>query len=108
LTIYPFRPLEFLKSTLSKSYRIIIHDGRMFIGNLSCIDKERNIVLVNTEEFNASDGVYGRWVGMVLIPWRHVVRAEVEGDWDQSSPMTDDDPLYTVRRLSLVCWRLIR
>ncbi|EJD54956.1 hypothetical protein AURDEDRAFT_25718, partial [Auricularia subglabra TFB-10046 SS5] len=82
-----------LQSYLTKVMRIAIADGRVFLGMFACIDKDRNIVLVNTEEFrvsgpqqqqdtfsrSASSGIEGgRYVGMVMIPWKHVVSAEVE------------------------------
>lgn len=78
-----------LRSYLSKLMRIGIADGRVFIGMFACIDKDRNLVLVNTEEFRVDESQAqqspsngGRYVGMVMIPWKHVVSAEVEGDDD--------------------------
>ncbi|KAF9521056.1 hypothetical protein BS47DRAFT_1286270, partial [Hydnum rufescens UP504] len=72
--------LETLRSTLSQYYRITIKDGRVFIGTFVCIDRERNMILTNTEEFmlGQADPNTGRFVGMVMIPWRYVVKAEVE------------------------------
>ncbi|KDQ08198.1 hypothetical protein BOTBODRAFT_59532 [Botryobasidium botryosum FD-172 SS1] len=70
--------LSFLAATLSKSYRISISDGRIFIGTLACVDKQLNLVLINTEEFRMGQGLMGRYVGMVMIPWKWVVKAEAE------------------------------
>ncbi|KDQ17619.1 hypothetical protein BOTBODRAFT_105534, partial [Botryobasidium botryosum FD-172 SS1] len=75
--------VSFLASTLSKSYRISISDGRIFIGTLACLDKQLNLVLVNTEEFRLGDGYMGRYVGMVMIPWKWVVKAEAEIEWEK-------------------------
>ena len=60
------------------SYRVSIQDGRIFIGNFACIDREKNIVLSNTEEYRTGEGPRGRYVGLVMIPWRWVIKAEVE------------------------------
>ncbi len=75
-----FRALAMLRSTLNQFYRITIQDGRIFIGCFVCIDKGKNMVLANTEEFlpGAADKTKGRFVGLVMIPWRWVVKAEVE------------------------------
>ncbi|KAF8333977.1 uncharacterized protein EI90DRAFT_3050505 [Cantharellus anzutake] len=69
-----------LRSTLGQFYRVTIQDGRIFIGAFVCVDKEKNMVLTNTEEFcpDATDMTRGRYVGLVMIPWRWVVKAEVE------------------------------
>lgn len=76
-----------LRSYLSKLMRIVITDGRIFIGMFACIDKDRNLVLVNTEEFRVTNEPQnpndrGRYVGMVMIPWQHVVSAEVEAEFE--------------------------
>lgn len=40
-----------LTSYLNFKSRIKITDGRIFIGTFVCIDKEKNIILVHTEEY---------------------------------------------------------
>lgn len=40
-----------LASYLNFKSRIKITDGRIFIGTFVCIDKEKNIILVHTEEY---------------------------------------------------------
>jgi small nuclear ribonucleoprotein (snRNP)-like protein len=95
------RALEALTSTITQYYRINIQDGRVFIGIFTCMDKDKNIILTNTEEYHLeksamytkgsswsfvcfpanSDFIFwplGRYVGMVMIPWRYVVKVEVE------------------------------
>ncbi|KAG8903335.1 hypothetical protein FRC00_000145, partial [Tulasnella sp. 408] len=73
----PEQAYEFLESTLRLTYRITIQDGRIFIGNFACIDKQKNMILSNTEEYRANEPK-GRYVGLIMIPWRWVVKAEVE------------------------------
>lgn len=71
--------LAFLQSTLRLTYRITIQDGRIFLGTFACIDKEKNIVLTNTEEYRVGVvGQKGRYVGLIMVPWRWVTKAEVE------------------------------
>jgi small nuclear ribonucleoprotein (snRNP)-like protein len=45
---------EGLKSFLNKKLRIEISDERVFIGNLVCLDNQKNIVLLNTIEHTLS------------------------------------------------------
>ncbi|KAG9005451.1 hypothetical protein FRB94_001536 [Tulasnella sp. JGI-2019a] len=78
LTTSPSDALEFLQSTLRLQYRITIQDGRIFIGQFACIDKQKNIVLTNADEYRMGEGPRGRYVGLILVPWRWVVKAEVE------------------------------
>ncbi|TDL22332.1 hypothetical protein BD410DRAFT_257345 [Rickenella mellea] len=78
-------PLTRLKSLLTKPLRITISDGRTFIGSFMCTDQQRNTILTNTEEFRFRDdgkggreSGLGRYVGMVMIPWKLVRRVEME------------------------------
>ena len=79
-----------------------------------CMDKEKNIVLTNVEEYRidqpagGSLGVIGdgqgRYVTMVMVPWRMVVKIEIQsfaadGDVQQAQqgacpPLSEED-LYT-------------
>lgn len=70
--------LAYLKSTLRMTYRITIKDGRIFLGMFACTDKEKNIVLTNAEEFRIENLSKGRYVGLIMIPWRWITKAEVE------------------------------
>jgi len=70
------------RDLLGKELRITITDGRIFIGNFACTDKDLNVVLTGTYEFPVgyrNDHLVenGRFVGMLMFPWRHVVRVEV-------------------------------
>ncbi|KIO31146.1 hypothetical protein M407DRAFT_68321 [Tulasnella calospora MUT 4182] len=75
--VAPEEAFEFLKSTLRLTYRITIQDGRIFLGNFACIDKQKNMILSNTYEYRANEPK-GRYVGLIMIPWRWVVKAEVQ------------------------------
>ena len=73
-----------LRSLLRQTLRVTILDGRVFLGTFAGTDKLLNILLVNTDEFvtPANARAYaranpdGRFVGLVQIPWRLVVRVE--------------------------------
>lgn len=82
-----------LKALLGKELRITIHDGRIFLGNFACTDKGLNIVLTNVYEFPVhfkTDHLVetGRFVGMLMFPWRHIKSVEVHM---QDAPATDSD-----------------
>ncbi|KAF8584938.1 hypothetical protein K439DRAFT_1633059 [Ramaria rubella] len=70
--------VEKLESLLGRVWRVSIQDKRVFIGTLVCTDKEKNIILTNADEYRRGDHSDGRYVGMVMIPWRWVLKAEVE------------------------------
>ncbi|CAG8439185.1 7427_t:CDS:2 [Ambispora leptoticha] len=64
-----------LRSYLNLKARITVSDGRVFNGTFVCIDKYKNIILANTEEFR---GVEKRYVGLVMVPGKHLIKAEIE------------------------------
>lgn len=71
-----------LRALLGKELRIAITDGRIFLGNFACTDKDLNIVLTSVYEFplgfqNDHLVENGRFVGMIMFPWRHIVKIEV-------------------------------
>ena len=71
-----------LRSLLRQTLRITILDGRIFLGTFAGTDKLLNVLLVNTDEFvlphasRAYANPDGRFVGLVQIPWRIVVKVE--------------------------------
>jgi N-alpha-acetyltransferase 38, NatC auxiliary subunit len=70
---------EGLKSFLTKKMRIEISDGRVFIGNLICLDNQKNIVLLNTNEYTLNgDKEYKRMVGQVMIPGNQITKIWAE------------------------------
>jgi len=92
----PLTSVERLNSLLGHTWRISIQDKRVFLGTLVCTDKEKNIILTNADEFRRGEHGNGRYVGMVMIPWRWVVKAEVEwAAYMDSEPDGDEGLLYT-------------
>ncbi|KAI0347402.1 hypothetical protein BDW22DRAFT_1310707, partial [Trametopsis cervina] len=73
-----------VKTILRQTMRITIADGRIFLGTFAGTDRLLNLLLVNTDEFKPytpgerSQNPNGRYVGLVLVPWRLVVRAEAQ------------------------------
>ena len=41
-----------LRSYLNLKARVRVSDGRVFVGTFVCTDKEQNVILAHTEEFN--------------------------------------------------------
>ena len=65
--------IELLRQIL----RITIEDGRVYLGTFAGTDKLLNILLLNAEEYRiGQDGIAGRFVGQVLVPWRLVLNVE--------------------------------
>ncbi|KAF2402543.1 hypothetical protein EJ06DRAFT_458288, partial [Trichodelitschia bisporula] len=82
-----------LSQFLTRTLRITTTDQRMFTGQMKCTDRECNIILSNTHEYrppttaemsapqNANPaGVdpASRYVGLVVVPGKHIVRIEAE------------------------------
>ncbi|CAO3614050.1 unnamed protein product [Cunninghamella blakesleeana] len=67
--------VNLLRSYLNFKARIQITDGRVFIGTFVCIDKQKNIILAQAEEFREEEK---RLVGLVMIPGKHLVKVETE------------------------------
>ncbi|KAK4111887.1 hypothetical protein N656DRAFT_681529, partial [Canariomyces notabilis] len=89
-----------LQSILNKNLRVTTTDTRMFWGTFKCTDSESNLVLQHTYEYrhptpqqvSAAAAAAGtdpstgkvkmdmtsRYLGLVVVPGRHIVRIEVE------------------------------
>jgi len=69
-----------LRALLRQILRVVVEDGRVFLGTFAGTDKALNVLLVNTEEYRPSpgDGYEGRFVGQVMIPWKFVKKVEVQ------------------------------
>lgn len=83
-----------LRALLGKELRITITDNRIFIGTFACTDRDLNIVLTSVYEFPVgyqTDHLVenGRFVGMLMFPWRHVVKAELH--LGNGAPIYDSD-----------------
>ncbi|KAJ3181744.1 N-alpha-acetyltransferase 38, NatC auxiliary subunit [Geranomyces variabilis] len=66
---------EKLTSLLNARMRITISDGRVFVGYFMCIDRGRNTILAAADEFKNEER---RFVGLIMIPGNHLVKAEIE------------------------------
>ncbi|KAI9145256.1 hypothetical protein BKA69DRAFT_1163720 [Paraphysoderma sedebokerense] len=75
-----------LESYLNKKARLTVTDGRKFIGRFMCIDKHKNIILSHAEELKDCST---RYVNLVMIPGKHLVKAEFEEEMDDG-----DDSMY--------------
>ena len=70
-------PVRRLTNLLRQILRITIRDGRIYLGTFAGMDKPLNILLVNAEEYRVrQNGIGGRFVGQVLVPWHLVVKVE--------------------------------
>uniref|UniRef100_U9SXD7 Sm domain-containing protein n=1 Tax=Rhizophagus irregularis (strain DAOM 181602 / DAOM 197198 / MUCL 43194) TaxID=747089 RepID=U9SXD7_RHIID len=67
-----------LRSYLNLRTRITASDNRVFNGIFMCIDKYKNIILSQTEEFRDVLNAEKRFVGLVMIPGKHIIKAEIE------------------------------
>ena len=85
-----------MKSLFRQFLRITTSDGRIFLGTFTGTDKHLNILLANTDEFRFAPpeeaNPNGRYVGLVMIPKRLIVKIEApEGvlstDGDESDGM---------------------
>ncbi|KAG8824710.1 hypothetical protein FRC19_001233 [Serendipita sp. 401] len=80
-----------LRALLGKELRIVIRDGRVFLGQFACTDKELNLVLTQVYELPVdfqNDHLVenGRFVGMLMFPWAHIVSVELH-----AAPNSDSD-----------------
>ncbi|KAJ7151735.1 hypothetical protein C8R46DRAFT_1229266 [Mycena filopes] len=87
--------VERLKDLLCQTIRVTITDGRIFIGSFAGTDQPLNILLLNTDEFRLGpdENPDGRYIGQVLIPWKLVVKAEV-----QSGELATETHVYVLVR----------
>lgn len=96
--------VKYLESLLKRTFRAYTTDGRMFLGEFKCTDNESNIILAKTYEYRmptekakreaiereqAGEGsgkadMTSRFLGLVVVPGRHITKLEVEENkpWD--------------------------
>lgn len=77
-----------LRQLLGRTIKVGIQDSRIFLGTFACTDKALNIVLANTYEYRPSEATEdgnppGRYVGMVMIPWKYVQDVELQIDFEE-------------------------
>ena len=64
-----------VKELLDNHLRVTLTDGRILIGQFSCYDKQRNVLLTEVSEYRkGEDGRLGgrRNLGIVLVPRRWI------------------------------------
>jgi small nuclear ribonucleoprotein (snRNP)-like protein len=83
-----------LRQLLGRTIKVGIQDSRIFLGTFACTDKSLNVVLANTYEYRPSEAAAaaaagedgsppGRYVGMVMIPWKYVQDVELQIDFGE-------------------------
>jgi small nuclear ribonucleoprotein (snRNP)-like protein len=81
---------------LRRGLRVSIADGRVFLGTFVGTDAQLNLLLVSAHEFRPGAPALtpeypnGRFVGQIMLPWRHVRKVEAEGKVEDEL-----DGLYT-------------
>ena len=64
---------------MGKQLRAHLTDGRVVEGYFDCVDKHRNVILDRAVEWKSADGPgKKRFIGYVLVPGVHLVKAEVQ------------------------------
>ena len=66
-----------VRGMLGKTLRTTLSDGRIVIGSLECCDGNKNLLLTNCVQVN-EDGETVQRIGYVMVPGKHIVRAEVQ------------------------------
>lgn len=74
-------PENFVQKYLGKEWVVHITDGRKFVGMASCIDKNKNLIMMRSKEFCKNEE---RSVGVIMIPGKHILRIEIDGEKDSN------------------------
>ncbi|KAK7695455.1 hypothetical protein QCA50_000091 [Cerrena zonata] len=96
----PSYAISQMKSLFRQFLRITTTDGRIFLGTFTGTDKHLNIILANAEEFRFAPreeaNPNGRYVGLVMIPRRLMVKIEApEGVLESTDGDNSEDGMYT-------------
>ncbi|KAI9797694.1 MAG: hypothetical protein M1833_005355 [Piccolia ochrophora] len=92
----------FLRSLLNRTLHVTTTDDRLFVGQLKCTDRDRNVILALTHEYrqpsataireaaalaaargepaqgNVKVDMTKRFLGLVVVPGEHITKVEVE------------------------------
>ncbi|KAI9825849.1 MAG: hypothetical protein M1832_000790 [Thelocarpon impressellum] len=96
--------VDYIKGLLGQQLRVTTADTRIFVGQMKCTDKDRNIILACTQEYRhpppsavalataaaaaaAADpsgapvrvDMSSRFMGLVVVPGEYITKIEVEG-----------------------------
>ena len=67
-----------LSQWLNKSLKVTISDGRILVGVFVCVDRDINLIIGNCNEYLSEEemeqGVDARFLGLAMIPGKHIVR----------------------------------
>lgn len=94
--------VAYLSSLINRTLHVHITDHRLFVGQLKCTDKDRNIILQGSHEYrqpskNVLKEAYAsannetvnpaatmqidmssRYVGLIVVPGQYITKVEVE------------------------------
>lgn len=92
--------IDYLTTLLNKTLRIHTTDSRIFVGQMKCTDRDRNIILAMTQEYrlpsrravedaarvhqeegregNVKLDMLKRFVGLVVVPGQYITAIETE------------------------------
>ena len=66
---------------MGRSLRVHMTDGRVVTGLFDCVDKHGNVILDRALEWKSlAEPATERSVGYVLVPGKHIVKAEIEDE----------------------------
>ncbi|KAF8536633.1 hypothetical protein BDD12DRAFT_279415 [Trichophaea hybrida] len=87
-------PSPQLQAYINKTLRVTTTDGRFFVGDLKCTDRDRNLILASTSEYRyppvqereqEGEGsgkvrvdLKNRFIGLVVVPGNVITKIEVE------------------------------
>ncbi|KAK6436544.1 hypothetical protein LTR95_007262 [Oleoguttula sp. CCFEE 5521] len=92
--------VSYLSSFINRTLHIHIKDGRMFVGQMKCTDRDQNIILSMTHEYrqpsqaeiikaaerheaaglpgNVKVDMRKRFIGLVVVPGEYITKIEAE------------------------------
>ncbi|KAK7204806.1 hypothetical protein BZA70DRAFT_280045 [Myxozyma melibiosi] len=81
----PVAAYENVKEFMSVLMMVSTTDGRQFCGTLMATDRDRNLILSEASEqlpvgFQSRRGDRFRYVGMIAIPGKHILRIDASKD----------------------------
>ena len=73
--------VERVKGMMGRQLRVHLTDGRVVMGLFDCVDKQGNVILDRALEWKSlAELETERSVGYVLVPGKHIVKAEIEDE----------------------------
>ena len=73
--------MEKVQSWMGRRLRVHMTDGRVVTGLFDCIDKHGNVILDRALEWkSATAPETERPIGYVLVPGKHITKAEIQDE----------------------------